>query len=60
MVCANICISDTASPRSWYLQPQTHYHGCDRTERILQPEEQILERVEEEPDINIRRLAAQV
>ena len=32
------------------LKPQTH----DRTERILQAEEQILERVEEKPDISTR------
>ncbi|KAJ3661272.1 hypothetical protein Zmor_005676 [Zophobas morio] len=54
MVCANICISGTASPRSWYLQPQTHDRGRDRTERILQAEKQILECDEEEPDISIR------
>ena len=60
MVCANIYISGTASPRSWYLQPQTHDRGSDRTERILQPEEQILERHEEERDISTRRLAAEV
>ena len=30
------------------FKPKTH----DRTERILQAEEQILERVEEEPDIS--------
>ncbi|KAJ3649982.1 hypothetical protein Zmor_021695 [Zophobas morio] len=51
MVCANICISGTASPRLWYLQPQTHDRGVDRTERTLQAEEQILERDEEEPKI---------
>ena len=39
---------------------QTHDRGRDRTERILQAEEQILERVEEEPDISTRRLAAEV
>ena len=33
---------------------------ADRTERILQAEEQILERVEEEPDISTRRLTAEV
>ena len=60
MVCANICISGTASARSWYLQPQTHDRGRDRTERILQAEEQILERDEEEPDTSTRRLAAEV
>ncbi|KAJ3663075.1 hypothetical protein Zmor_007384 [Zophobas morio] len=60
MVCANICISGSATPRSWYLQPQTHDRGRDRTERILQAEEQILERDEEEPDISTRRLAAEV
>ena len=43
----------------WYIisdgtfKPQTHDRGRDRTERILQAEEQILERVEEEPDIMI-------
>ena len=56
----HFCINDTASPRSWYLQPQTPDRGRDRTERILQVEEQILERVEEEPDISTRRLAAEV
>ena len=39
---------------------QTHDRGRDRTERILQAEEQILERDEEEPDISTRRLAAEV
>ncbi|XP_063911151.1 uncharacterized protein LOC135128187 [Zophobas morio] len=43
IVCTNICISGTASPRSCYLQPQTHNRVRDRTERILQAEEQILE-----------------
>ena len=42
------------------FKPQTHGRGRDRTERILQAEEQILERVEEEPDISTRRLAAEV
>ena len=46
-MCANICISGTASPRSWYFQPQTHVRGRDRKERILEAEEQILERDEE-------------
>ena len=32
----------------------------DRPKRILQAEEQILERVEEEPDISTRRFAAEV
>ncbi|KAJ3650360.1 hypothetical protein Zmor_022053 [Zophobas morio] len=59
-MCANICISGTASPRSWYLQPQTHNRGRDRTERILQAEEQILKHDEEEPDISTHRLAAEV
>ena len=57
-VCANIYISGTASPRSQCLQ--THDRGRDRTERILQAEEQILERVVEKPDISTRRLAAEV
>ena len=39
---------------------QTHDRGHSRTERILQAEEQILERVEEEPHIITRRLAAEV
>ncbi|KAJ3663132.1 hypothetical protein Zmor_007441 [Zophobas morio] len=60
MMCTNICITGTASPRSWYLHPQTHDRGRDRTERILQAEEQILERDEEEPDTSTRRLAAEV
>ncbi|KAJ3649608.1 hypothetical protein Zmor_021340 [Zophobas morio] len=32
-MCANIYVSGTASPRSWYLQPQTHDRGRDRIER---------------------------
>ena len=36
------------------------HRGRDRTERILQPEEQILERVEEEPDISICQHAIEV
>ena len=51
-VCANIYISGTAYPRSWYLKPQIPDHGHDKTVRILQAEEQILERFEEEPDIS--------
>ena len=43
-----------------YLQPQSYDRGRDRVERILQAEEQVLERVEEEPDISTRRLAAEV
>ena len=43
-----------------YHQPQTHDRGRDRTERILQAEDQILECDEEEPDISTRRLAAEV
>ena len=35
---------------------QTHEYGRDRNERILQAEEQILERVEE-PNISTRRPA---
>ena len=58
MVCANT--SGTASPRSWYLQPQTHGRSHSRTERILQAEEQIFERDEEKSDISTRRLAAEV
>ena len=42
------------------FKPQPHDRGCYRTQRILQAEEQILERVEEEPDIITRRLAAEV
>ena len=42
------------------FKPQTHDRDRDRTERILQAEEQILERVEEEPVISTRRLAAEV
>mgnify|MGYP005986160725 CR=1 FL=1 len=49
-VCANICISGTASSRSWYFQFQTHDRGRDWTERILQAEEQI----------STRRFAAEV
>ena len=47
-------------PEHSTFKPQTHDRGRDRTERILQAEEQILERVEEEPDISTRRLAAEV
>ena len=57
--CANIYIRGTASPRSWYLHSQTHDRGHDRTEKILQAEEQILERVEEESDIRTHRLATE-
>ena len=39
------------------FKSQSHDRGCDRTERILQAEEQILERVEEEPDISNRPLS---
>ena len=42
------------------FKPKTHDHGRDRVERILQGEEQILERVEEEPDISTRWLAPEV
>ena len=42
------------------FKPQTYDRGRDRPERILKVEEQILERVEEELDINVRRLAAKV
>ena len=40
------------------FNPQTHDRGRDQ--RILQAEEQISERIEEEPDISTRRLAAEV
>ena len=39
------------------VQPQTHVHDSGR---ILQAEEQILERIEEESDISTGRLAAEV
>ncbi|KAJ3662582.1 hypothetical protein Zmor_006923 [Zophobas morio] len=42
------------------FKPQTHDRGRDRTERILQAEEQILGRVEEWPDISTRSLATEV
>ena len=42
------------------FKSQTHDRGRDMTERIPQAEEQILEHVEEEPDIITRRLAAEV
>ena len=42
------------------FKPQTHDRGRDRTEAILKAEEQILERIEEEPDISTHRLAAEV
>ena len=54
---ANIYISGTASPRLWYLQ--THERGGDRTERILQANEQILECVEKKPDLSTRQLAVE-
>ncbi|KAJ3651884.1 hypothetical protein Zmor_017888 [Zophobas morio] len=41
------------------FKPQTHDRDCDRIERILLAEEQILEHVEKEP-ISTRRLAAEV
>ncbi|KAJ3639361.1 hypothetical protein Zmor_002723 [Zophobas morio] len=41
------------------FKPQTHDRGRDRTER-MQAEEQILERVREEPHIITRRFAAEV
>ena len=40
--------------------PQTYDRGRDRTERILQAEQQILEQVEEEADISTRLLVAEV
>ena len=42
------------------FNPQTHDRSRDRTERVLTAEEQILERVEEEPDISTRRLSVRV
>ena len=42
------------------FKPQIHDRGPNSTERILQTEEQILERFEEEPHIITRRLAAEV
>ena len=42
------------------FKPQTHGRGRDRTERILQTEEQILEHAEEESDISTRGFAAEV
>ena len=42
------------------FKPQTQDHDHDRTERILQAEEQVLERVEEESNISTHRLAAEV
>ena len=41
------------------FKPQTQNLSRDWIERILQAEEQILERVEEEPDNSTRRLAAE-
>ena len=52
-VCANIYVSGT-----FEFQTQDRCHS--RTERILQVEEQILERDQKEPDISTRRLAAEV
>ena len=42
------------------FKPQTHDRDRDRTESIVQAKEQILERVEEEPDISTRQLAAEI
>ena len=42
------------------FKPQTQDRGRNRSERILQAEEQILERVQEEPDISTHRLAAEI
>ena len=42
------------------FKPQTQDRDRDRIKKILQAEEQILERGEEEPDISTRRLAAKV
>ncbi|KAJ3651963.1 hypothetical protein Zmor_017967 [Zophobas morio] len=42
------------------FKPQTHDRGRDRTERILQAEEEILECVEEDADISTRRLQLQL
>ena len=42
------------------FKPQTQNRGSDRTKRILQAEEQILERVEEEPDISTYQFAAEI
>ena len=42
------------------FKPQTHDRGRDRTEKILHAEEQSLERVEEDPDINTCRFAAEI
>ena len=39
---------DATSPRSWYLQASNSQSWRDRTERILQVEEQILERFEQD------------
>ena len=36
------------------FKPQIHDSDRDRAEKILQPEEQILERVEEEPDLQLQ------
>ena len=58
-VCANIYISGTASHHCTF-KFQSHNRGPDRTGRILQAEEQILEHVEEELDISTRQLAAAV
>ncbi|KAJ3664778.1 hypothetical protein Zmor_000321 [Zophobas morio] len=42
------------------FKPQTQDCGRDRTDRIHQAEDQISERVEEEPDISTRQRAAKV
>ncbi|KAJ3651692.1 hypothetical protein Zmor_017713 [Zophobas morio] len=42
------------------FKPQTQNRSRDRTKRILQAEEQILGRVEEEPDISTCQLAAEI
>ena len=46
-VCVNIYISAAVAPKSWYLKSQTHDRGRDGTERVMQAEEQSLERVQE-------------
>ena len=42
------------------FKPQTHDRGHVRTDRTLQAEEQILQRVEEEPHISTRQLAVEI
>ncbi|KAJ3646504.1 hypothetical protein Zmor_024089 [Zophobas morio] len=59
--CVRTCTSVVQHLRDLGIfKPQTYDRDRERTERILQSEEQILEHAEEEPNISTRRLAAEV